>query len=181
MKNAENANIGGMALQREKVRPCFGSQFLLTKPIFWDISVSSRDLFTVSFNKQGKHSSIPLAKCNLFMQVFQNPRSFSPWKSNVHLQGRYLNAIIWDLSKAQHCCNLSWLPVHSSNFFIWTLTWLKFSIVHSATPRSLFQVSPWQVTLLKETRLKNYAEFQTELAHNSSEQLEARINVKQDC
>lgn len=50
---------------------------------------------------------------------------------------------------------------------------------HSDAPRSLFQISPWQATLLKETRLKTYAEFQTELTHNSSEQLEVKINVKQ--
>jgi len=129
MKNAENANIGRMVLQREKVQPCCSSQILLTKPIFRDISVSSRDLCTGTFNKQGKHSSIRLAKCNLFTQVFQNPCSFPPWKSNIHLQGRYLNAIIRDLSKAQHCCNISWLPLHSSHFFMWTFRWLKLSIV----------------------------------------------------
>lgn len=84
MKNAENANTGGMVLQRKKVQPCFGSQLLLTKPIFSDISVSSRDLLTGTFSKQGKHSSIPLAKCNLFMQDFQNPSSLPPQKSHVH-------------------------------------------------------------------------------------------------
>lgn len=129
MKNAENANTGRMVLQREKVEPYFCSQILLTKPIFWDVSVSSRDLVTGTFNKQGKQSSILLAKCNLFMQDFQNPSSFPPQKSNVHSQGRYLNAITRDLSKAQHGCNGSWLPPDSRDIFIWTLMWLKLSII----------------------------------------------------
>lgn len=76
MKNAENANIGGMVLQKEKVRPCFGFQLLPTKPVFWDISVSSRDLPTGTFSKKGKHSSFLLANSNLFMRVFQNSCSF---------------------------------------------------------------------------------------------------------
>lgn len=51
---------------------------------------------------------------------------FHPQKSAVHSQGRYLDAIIQDLSKAQHCCNGSWLPPAQRDVFTWTLTWLKY-------------------------------------------------------
>lgn len=154
MKNAENTNTGRMVLQKEKVWPCFGSQFLLTQPIFWDISVSSRDLLTGTSNKQGKHSSIPLAKCHLFMQDFQNPSSFPPLKSDVHSQGRYLNVIIWDLSKAQHCCNGSWLPPDSRDIFIWTVTWLKLSTVPQCYTKVIISDITLMSNFIKRNKIK---------------------------
>lgn len=76
VKNAENANRGGTVLQEEKVGPCFGFQLLLTKPMSWDMSVSSRDHLTATFNKEGEHSSLLLAKHHSFVRAFHNLCAF---------------------------------------------------------------------------------------------------------